>query len=61
MPGKYHGLQAYIGNKNELAYYVPCIGHSLNLVGECSVDACLDAIKFFSFYKNYMLFFASTH
>jgi len=57
MSGKYHGLQAYIRNKNELAYYVPCIGHSLNFIDECSVDACLDAINFFSFLQKFSFCF----
>ncbi|XP_057660730.1 uncharacterized protein LOC130896567 [Diorhabda carinulata] len=36
MSRKYQGLQAHIKELNALAFYVPCIGHSLNLVGECS-------------------------
>ena len=32
---------------NILAFYVPCCGHSLNLVGECSVHDCQCAVLFF--------------
>ncbi|XP_018368022.1 PREDICTED: zinc finger MYM-type protein 1-like [Trachymyrmex cornetzi] len=32
MSGKYNGCQALIKEKNELAYYVPCVAHSLNLI-----------------------------
>ncbi|KYN29410.1 Zinc finger MYM-type protein 1 [Trachymyrmex cornetzi] len=62
MSGKYNGCQALIKEKNELAYYVPCVAHSLNLIGECSVDSCFYAINFFSFLqKLYAFFSASTH
>lgn len=62
MSGKYQGLQARVKEKNPLAVYVPCVGHSLNLVGECSVDECINAIKFFSLLQNlYNFFSASTH
>ncbi|XP_065672030.1 zinc finger MYM-type protein 1-like [Hydra vulgaris] len=35
--GKYSGLQARLKEWSELAFYIPCAGHSLNLVGQCSV------------------------
>jgi len=31
------------------AFYVPCAGHSLNLVGVHTVESCLEAINFFGF------------
>ena len=62
MSGKYSGLQACIKEKCKLAYYVLCVGHSLNLVGECSVDKCLDATNFFGIAQRlYVFFSASTH
>ena len=62
MSGKYSGLQACIREKNDLAYYVPCVGHSLNLVGECSVDECLSATNFFGILQRlYVYFSASTN
>ena len=33
MSGKYNGVQAVINNLNQLAKYVPCAAHTLNLVG----------------------------
>lgn len=33
MSGKYKGMQALILEKNKLSVFVPCCGHSLNLVG----------------------------
>ena len=47
MPGKYSGLQARIKEINPSAEYIPCAGHSLNLVGVASVKCCLKAVKFF--------------
>lgn len=62
MSGKYEGLQAHIKKDNKLALFVPCIGHSLNLVGECSVDECTCAVTFFSVtQKLYVFFTCSTH
>ena len=62
MSGKYGGLQALIREKNELADWIPCFAHSLNLVGHCAVDCVPDATSFFSFVqKLYTFFSASTH
>lgn len=33
MAGKYEGVQAHICQLNDLAKFVPCSAHSLNLVG----------------------------
>ncbi|XP_057660721.1 uncharacterized protein LOC130896558 [Diorhabda carinulata] len=56
MSRKYQGLQAHIKELNALAFYVPCIGHSLNLVGECSVEECIQAIIFLAYFKDFILF-----
>lgn len=62
MSGQYEGLQAHIKVLNKLAYYVPCIGHSLNLVGECTVQECIEAITFFGVLQRlYTFFTCSTH
>ncbi|XP_050066946.1 zinc finger MYM-type protein 1-like [Aphis gossypii] len=62
MSGRYHGLQAQIKDLNDLAFYVPCVAHSLNLVGDCSAKECLEAINYFSILqKLYAFFAASTH
>lgn len=47
MSGQYNGLQAKIKQKNPLAEYVPCAGHSLNLVGSCAAEACQASVDFF--------------
>ena len=40
MSGVYSGLQARIKEHNELAEYIPCSAHSLNLVGVTAAEAC---------------------
>ena len=52
MSGKYGGLQAPIREENELAEWVPCFAHSLNLVGHCAVDCVSGAPSFFSFVQK---------
>ena len=36
MSGKYKGMQAIIKERNYQAEYIPCVAHSLNLVGKCA-------------------------
>jgi len=50
MTGKCLGVQARIKNLNTLAYFLPCSAHSLNLVGSCAADCCVNAISFFCVY-----------
>lgn len=52
MSGKYKGVQAEIKKKNKLAHYVPCAAHSLNIVGESSVDECVEATSFFGYLQK---------
>ena len=47
MSGRYSGLQARIKRINPVAEYIPCAGHSLNLLGVARVKCCLEAVKFF--------------
>ncbi|XP_050509357.1 zinc finger MYM-type protein 1-like [Diabrotica virgifera virgifera] len=62
MSGKYSELQARIKNHNKLAEYVPCSGHSLNLVGSLAAEFCLSATSFFIFVQElYTFFSASTY
>ena len=49
MSGRYTGLQARIHQLDEFAIYVPCAGHSLNLVGVKAAECCLQTVKFFDF------------
>ena len=62
MSGRYAGMQALLRNVNPLAFYIPCMTHSLNLVGVSAVDCCVDAVSFFGFVQTlYTFFSASTH
>ncbi|XP_029348110.1 zinc finger MYM-type protein 1-like [Acyrthosiphon pisum] len=62
MSGTYEGLQAYVKKKCDLAIYVPCTAHSLNLVEVHSVNCCLEAVIFFGFLQSLYNFFSSaTH
>lgn len=62
MSGCYNGLQAHIARINQLAHYIPCAAHSLNLVGVCAVESCVGAISFFGLVQAmYNFFSASTH
>ena len=62
MSGKYRGLKARISEVNPLAVYVPCSTHSLNLVGSCAAECCVNAISFLGFVQTFFNFFsASTH
>lgn len=61
MSGKYRGLQAYVKNKCNLAVYIPCTAHSLNLVGVHSVDCCIEAVNFFGFLQCLFNFFSGSN
>ncbi|XP_065665418.1 uncharacterized protein LOC136086852 [Hydra vulgaris] len=61
MSGKYSGLQARLKDRSELAFYIPCAGHSLNLVEQCSVSECINSINYFGVLQSlYSFFVAST-
>lgn len=57
MSGEYNGLQALIKRKNQLALWIPCFGHSLNLVGTATMTCCLETKQFFDFLENLYVFF----
>ncbi|KAG7157952.1 Zinc finger MYM-type protein 1-like 5 [Homarus americanus] len=62
MSGIYTGLQARIKAMNPLAYYVPCAGHSLNLVGTSAASSCLGSVSYSRFLQAlYNFFSASTY
>jgi len=62
MLGRYTGMQAHLRKVNTLAFYIPCMAHSLNLVGVSAVDCCIEAVSFFGFVQSlYTFFSASTH
>lgn len=60
MSGKYKGLQALLKKRNNLAEYIPCAGHSLNLVGTHAADCCVNATKFFMFIQNIYVFLSGS-
>lgn len=62
MLGKYNGpASAQEKKTQQLAEYIPCSGHSLNLVGTKAADCCLRATSFFMFVqKLYVFLRAST-
>lgn len=62
MSGRYNGVQAKFKEVNPKAEFVPCSGHSLNLVGEKAAECCTEATAFFMFLqKLYTFFSASPH
>ena len=62
MSGKYKGMQAIIKERNHQAEYIPCVAHSLNLVGKCAADCCQSVVRFFMFVQGlYVFFSALTH
>jgi hypothetical protein len=58
----YSALQARLKEQNKYTLYVPCAGHSINLVGVQAVDCNLNVTIYFDFVQNlYNLFSSSTH
>ena len=45
--GRYNGLQANVAAKNNLSAWIPCVGHSLNLVIKAAAECCTAALSFF--------------
>ena len=60
MSGRFNGMQAKIKEHNNLAEYIPCCAHSLNLVGQCAVGCCSEAVTFFDFVNNLFVFFSAS-
>jgi hypothetical protein len=48
MSGTYNGLQTRIKQFNPLATFVPCAGHSLQLVGSVAAESSDESIAFFA-------------
>lgn len=62
MSGKYSGLQTRIKEKCEFATFIPCAGHSLNLVGVHAAGCVPEVSQFFEIVqKVYNFFSGSTH
>jgi len=60
MSGKYNGLQALVLEENDVAAWVPCAAHSLNLVVQFAASCCLWAITYFDFLEELYVFFTSS-
>jgi hypothetical protein len=60
MAGKYKGVQAQISSLNELARFVPCANHTLNLVGVHAAAVSPLMITFFGRVQAIFNFFSSS-
>ncbi|KAL4149384.1 hypothetical protein QTP88_003345 [Uroleucon formosanum] len=60
MAGSINGVQSHILRVNELATFLPCSAHSLNLVGVHAAEVSPMMITFFGFIQNIYLFFSGS-
>ncbi|KAL4126085.1 hypothetical protein QTP88_010314 [Uroleucon formosanum] len=60
MAGKWKGVQARISAINELARFIPCTAHSLNLVGLHAAKCSPELEKFFGIIQKLFNFFSSS-
>ncbi|CAH0551080.1 unnamed protein product [Brassicogethes aeneus] len=60
MAGIHKGVEARIAERNELAEFVPCLAHSLNLVGVHSASSCQEAINLFGLIQKVYCFFVGS-
>ena len=60
MAGAYSGLQARIKAANEVAEYIPCSAHALNLIGDAAAGSCTESDNFFLFLQNIYNFFSAS-
>lgn len=60
MAGKYNGVQAKVKEVCRFAQFVPCFGHSLNLIGNEAANCIPKATAFFEFLQNLYAFFAAS-
>ena len=60
MSGRYNGLQAKVAAKNNLAAWIPCTGHSLNLVVKAAAECCTAAVSFFDILECVYVFFTTS-
>ncbi|XP_013780077.1 uncharacterized protein LOC106464480 [Limulus polyphemus] len=58
MAGRYNSMQQKYSK--QFARFIPCTGHSLNLVGHSAVDCCFDAVNFFGIINEINTFFSSS-
>jgi hypothetical protein len=60
MSGTYNGLQTRMKQLNPLATFVPCVGHSLQLVGSVAAESSDESIAFFALEQQLFNFFSSS-
>jgi len=60
MAGKWKGVQARISARNDLTRFIPCIAHSLNLVGLNAAKNSTEVEKFFDIIQKLFNFFSSS-
>ncbi|XP_068211782.1 uncharacterized protein [Palaemon carinicauda] len=60
MSGRWNGLQSKVVAENKLAEWIPCIKHSLNLVGKTSAECCAAAVAFFYLLEKLHVFFTAS-
>ncbi|KAJ8678186.1 hypothetical protein QAD02_013973 [Eretmocerus hayati] len=60
LSGRLNRLQALFKKKSRTALWIPCIGHSLNLVGTATMNACSDSKEFFDFLEELYVFLLAT-
>lgn len=60
MAGQYSGVQMRIKEKNSLVEWVPCASHSLNLVGVCAADCCVETTSFFGIVQRLYTFLSAS-
>ena len=60
MAGKYNGVQALIKRENPQAVFIPCFGHSTNLVGTEAANCVPKATAFFDFVQKLYAFFSAS-
>ena len=60
MSGRYNGLQAKVKEDCPYADFIPCYGHSLNLVGTRCAECCQQALLFFNFVSSLYNFFSAS-
>lgn len=58
MSGIYSGTQTRIKAHFPYAEFVPCSAHSLNLVGSCAAESCVEAVSFFGLLQELYNFFS---
>jgi len=61
MLGKYTGVRARIKDKCDFVTFVPCAGHSLNLLGVHDAGCVLEATKFFDIIQKLNFFLVSMY